>query len=731
MNNANAAGQRRLSLSANWVSGSSTTTCLAALASDASGQVRHPPRQRLSLSLPPRGDYDAPTNSVPCAPSSRAVVEPPPASPSTPPGYVAPAAAASTSTTPSATQYVEEGYRFTSQEDAKRLRHSLFYVKQPGMVLSPLNWPRFFLYLIGGRPQFSADVRRAFDSESEGGIVGTIDGLDDLIALLNASRLPERATAALQAGLYPVALPLVNFGAVGARAEFREVRAAYRENTKKLTELRTELLAHADVRAMDNGFLSSATTPTEFGLRLVAVLKARSQPVEADLLGLVVQYRALLALRIANALALGAAPAALVGAHGMLASIVACEGTALAAAIGGAGSQVAAATIMMVGNFVMGGAQVAMAVYGLVGVVRAIVAHGVLRKQAASIVASKSIQPATQNALLVENRVQKRLNLAIGLANAGLAGGQALMLAGGAIFGLGVPFLIAGSVLTIASIVVKLVAQNAYDKRFAYDLNNAEQARRGTGRPSVANLEQLRDKSLRAGVWREVFTTAQRVKERYGTKSLEVQKQRLLHELNAIYSTHDPRRVLYQEVYESAQELLNACMESGVTWVASYIALSGPENSENSAVKLRQFEDLAPKDRIAKLFSWAIERRIDGELSQEVVRQLVVSVAGLKNRSGHRYDKYLQRIRFWEQRRFLWDKRKTAYNFDVDTFINDIESKAAEVVELEHIVYRALEKTVAKAYAQSQRSELAAIHANLVSITAGDALAADLADSRV
>lgn len=158
--------------------------------------------------------------------------------------------------------YRHGDYLFRSKDQAHRLVEEPFCVKVAGSVISPLNWPMMVKSLVAGRPQRTVGMRRIRRDENVGPLV-MIDGADDIATALQGSGVPQQLRFAMQAFvLYPLVLPIVEFGFRGAEGDHLENRAEAAEARDevlqhkaaiitKLTKLLSELEAEGDPIAKD------------------------------------------------------------------------------------------------------------------------------------------------------------------------------------------------------------------------------------------------------------------------------------------------------------------------------------------------------------------------------------------------------------------------------------------------------------------------------------------------
>lgn len=602
------------------------------------------------------------------------------------------------------------------------------YVKTGGNILNPFNWPVMLWHLVTGRPQLSTDMRRVDDDGEAGGTGFVIDGFDDVANAVSGSGLSKQLAAILQAGVfYPLVLPLVNVGAEGARAELGEAREEYQDGVEKLQGTRKALLAHSEVQGLENfAQLSRMRSPD----KLIAALLRQLQQQHAEygrsfdgaLCQLMVAYRLAADQHQANKLALGASPGSLIGTHGMLAGVALYEGAAIANMVGSTAAQSAAVLMSTVGNFVMGVGQVAMAIYGVVGVVRAAKVHQVLQRHAQWLQAAQISDPVKQD-LLAENRAQRRLNGIIGGANGGLAIGQVLMLLGGAVFCLGLPLLVVGAVLTVGSIITRIVAQGAYERRFGVgDDDVAEQA-------SLGEPEQAHQLAAQEVEWAVIVAATERFKRQHaGTLHSEKTQQALMRKLNSLYRASDPRAQIVSQLLEEKKLELTDFMQCQAPDAATYMHLAGP------AANLNEYLEVAPEQRLATLMKLAKEQIPGDELQREIIKQLVLAPGDFNNLRGHSYDAYLTRTKVWTKASGFWRRQKTVYSFDQQGFLTALEHRpqdasAVPLAEVEQIVQRALQKTIAGVGLRQKRQVRAATYNMLVAQAGAEAMGRQLTTS--
>jgi hypothetical protein len=120
---------------------------------------------------------------------------------------------------------------------------STFFVKAPGSVLNPSNWPTMLRSIAAGAPERTVRmVPMNRDVDQEGPLV-MIDGADDIATALQGSGLPQNLASALQAFvLYPLVLPVVELGFRGAQDDHDENMAEAFEAAQDVAELKAGLI---------------------------------------------------------------------------------------------------------------------------------------------------------------------------------------------------------------------------------------------------------------------------------------------------------------------------------------------------------------------------------------------------------------------------------------------------------------------------------------------------------
>ena len=637
------------------------------------------------------------------------------------------------------------------------------FVKEGGSLLNPLNWPRFAANLFSGTPQRTVGLTTLDGATPDGAGGFVIDGFDDAANAMTGSGVSRQLAAVLQAGVfYPLLLPLVNLGAQGARAEWEQARGELHATNGDAERLRLQL--HEDVRSLPvdaQTRLSQVKSPRRYARALIAELKrairtdgAQRSPLAQHL----AEYQYMLRQQDQCRLACVSAPASAAGTHGMLAGVLCYEGTALAQLLGGVGSSIAAGVLTLVGNLLMGGAQGMMTVYGVLGAIGAGMAHHHLCKQARAYQASSSLRASEPlRAELQANCARrKRLNGIIGAAQAALACGQVLMLLGGPLAALAplllplLPFasllLFVGAGVTIAAIVVRLLAKRAYDDANGYnpkhsaaltarqaDATDAEHAAAliAARAPAVAQLAHSTLLSALNAVTNRTPNGLTRAWHRLtGRKAAAAERLPALRK--AVVGMAPAGSALAQALAAqiNSAEFAQLCSAPTVPGLTSYLALSTGVAGEPSPHDA--YTQLPPAMRLQSLIGAAASNPAMASWSQHVIQQLVIDETARDNKNGEKYADYHTRTPVAAPRTLLPNKGKHAYQFNVEAF-QEACTKAdwadglptdpvlAHVVQA---VFSALDKTVAGSLLQYQHSVVRGIDAAITTMVEAEQLTA-------
>jgi hypothetical protein len=387
----------------------------------------------------------------------------------------------------------------------------------------------------------------------------------------------------------------------------------------------------------------------------------------------------------------------------------------------------------------MGVGQIAMAGYATLQTASGIKVHRQLQRQEKSIRGSRLLSDPTKQDLLHLKAGQKKWN-AIGKigGNAGLAAGQGMMFLGGTAVGLGTPLLIAGTVLTLGSILVKVAAQKKYDGKFAFDAAAIDQMKilgGGMLEDAVVRLEDERIKAKTNISWISLLSAAQQINARHPTASTE-EKMARLHRIAQGMHRDSHEHSLHQRMTEMLdapenRALFQACLSARAQGTASYAALlmSAPEqpfSMEETRARLAQFQAASPAVRITLMHALLKTAGIDSDVMQDLTRRLVVKEHGRGNRNGEKYKNFLDRETISRHRRVLWDKKKTVYAFRMEAFQAALrkgeESESGVLSHVEENFYRAVQKTISGAHAFKHRSRLLAANEMMTSVAGAEEL---------
>lgn len=590
------------------------------------------------------------------------------------------------------------------------------YVKVAGNPLNPLHWPRMIGNLLAGRLQRTLGMRSMFNDGDEGGTGFVVDGFDDAANAISGSGLSRQLAAILQASVfYPLVLPLVNIGATGSRAEFREARQSLAQSGERLDQMRTALMEflHApqvegDMRThlieADGGdharfaqllLKRLATLPDRDSLppQLWPLLHAYCQQVE--------QHQSL-------RMAVRAGPAALVATHGMLAGVVGYEGGALAEAIGGPGAGAATAAIGLGATVVMALGQVAMAVYGVVAAVRCALAHRRLRREETALQTYSVLSAAQRQELLHENRVQQKLQRYIGAANGALAAGQVLMVLGGGAIGLGLPLLVVGALLTIGAIVGKLVAQHAYDQRFDHDATDWRED------VQAAELLATRQAALQQTVWCDIVSATERA--RLSSTEPYAQQQALERAWASLYGDDPARRAQCDAMLSRHRKLLLGLMLRSQQAGLAGLALLVPADAQFDA----QVEQACRQQRLERTQALLEQLKQQPELETALMQRVVMQLA--EAGQGKPVSPFLIQAELETDGAFGRKSRQTFYSFNQQAYTQGLLSQlggapaSAAWLQAAEVVERALGQTVAAEFRQTQQRRFASAGAALATL---------------
>lgn len=639
-------------------------------------------------------------------------------------------------------------YRFDSTEQFDRLKSKDCFIKVSGKPTNPLNWPRFLGHLFSGKPQHTIGMRPLFTEEREGGIGFVIDGFDDAASALQGSGISQKLAAALQALVfYPMIFPLVNLGAEGARGEFTEAQQDFRDSASLLADLKRKLISHADVLA-PTADLRNAGSDAEFCRRLVATLEpvlASASPanrgVAEEYVRLITRFKEALDAHLVCRLKYVSTPAVLTGTHCMLAGMGLYQGAALTNLIGGAGSQAAGAALTGIGNVTMGVGQIAMAGYAAMQTGAGIKTHRQLQRQEKAIAASSLINKETKQDLLNLKAGQKKWN-AIGKigGNAGLSAGQTMMFLGGAAVGLGTPLLIAGTVVTIGSILVKLAAQKKYDRKFGYDaaaINDLKIQGACMLDDAVELLESERAQAMTSISWISLLSAAEQINAKYPDASPEEKLGHLrrtadgLHRDSHEQSLHRRMQAMLSDAGQQA--LLKACLTKpargvarGVADYAALLMTTADVPVDEARQRIARFQAAPAAERIELMLGLLKEASLESEVMQDLTQRLVVKEHSRANRNGDKYKAFLDREKISRHRRLLWDKTKTVYAFRTNAFLDALrhpEKHPSPITNrIEENMYRAVQKAIGAGHAFRHRSRLLAANEMLTTIVGAEEL---------
>lgn len=404
-------------------------------------------------------------------------------------------------------------------------------IKSSGALINPCNWPTQIKSVIAGHPEKSTTLKHVFEPDSSG-FVFVLDGADDMVSAAQGSGMPQQLWAALQATLlYPLFLPIINVGYVGACDEAREAGESYQEASAKAQALQKALVQSlinelaakqrviqaADDFEQGNGesadlardlhalftehrsrvnldesshSQNTATSSTidstalldlmpkdsEFFVRMQKSLsQLNTQGCDNAALSVLVRLLADYKTAVDEAFAakfksLASARLAMLGTGTMWWGIAFYEAAAIAKVFSASN---ASQVLTAAANQLLPVGQAAMAIYGLCNTFEGARHDYSLAEQQDLVRRSPLLDgqhEMIRRVLSAKLSNERTLNIA-GKIVAGplLTAGQVAMLLGGPVIGLGTPVLVAGAVATGAAIALRATCDITQERRSGYD----------------------------------------------------------------------------------------------------------------------------------------------------------------------------------------------------------------------------------------------------------------------
>ncbi|QDQ26013.1 hypothetical protein FNU76_06405 [Chitinimonas arctica] len=616
------------------------------------------------------------------------------------------------------------------------------FVKVAGSPFDPRNWPTFIKYARHGKPQRTVGIRpltegTGVDATTPGFV---IDGFDDLANIFQGSGLSQHGSAILQAFVfYPLILPLVNLGATGSRDELADAKRGYLDGIESLNGARGALIEAIQLIEPDLEKDLKDISDAKMCTYLLTNLKRLSNNAGDEnrrlgVLHALANFKSGLDQHLLSAVKYRATPALVLGAHAMLGGVLlyqagalanfvatscaqslvataaadAAGGSALANFSLGTGAQGAAGVLGLGGHLAMGVGQAAVALYGV-----ALAGWGVKKQIGLAaqkkIIAGSCLDKATKTDLFARLGTQNILNIVGGIvANLVLSAGQVLMLLGGPLIGFGLPFLLTGGGLTILAIVTKMRTQALGERYFGYEQREMDAiAEVVLSAPSfeaaAISISEIRERSMQRVIWNDISKELGKIKAKYPNGEEPDLRNLANAAIQRLYRQGHEKQmnVVMQELIKDAEFnflIDKVLLSTDSVALSSYISLMHAKSEPGKTSLWREevdtFERLGLGQKMQKLLAMSESEGLDGEVQQHLVQELVIKQRGKAFDKDSMGERYLEKQEHVEERKWWWNKKKTAYSLNMVQLRTDLEKNENLAKDCQDKVCKAISKAI-------------------------------------